>query len=369
MKVAYISHIYIVKQNQHKIELIRNKYNIETLIITPRKWKNILIKNFYGNDLKNSTVKYLEVYRPGNLKKYLYRNILPVLKHFKPDIIHIDEEPWFLSTFQIIFLSINFLKPPPKFVIFTWENINKKFKFYYHWIERYNLKKASVIFAGNKEAKKRILQINPCANVYVLPNLGVNLNEYNFKKKISSRIRIGYIGRLVPEKGIFLLLNAFLKLPVKNKFLSITGDGILKQKIKQFIETHKLTGIVKLNPPVPHEKVAELFKELDILVLPSYSTSAWKEQFGHVLIEAMAGKTAVLGSSCGAIPEVIDKAGLIFKENDENDLLKKLYKLVKDKNLREKLIEKGYKRVKKHYTNEVLAEKTVDTYNKIITGK
>jgi glycosyltransferase involved in cell wall biosynthesis len=67
---------------------------------------------------------------------------------------------------------------------------------------------------------------------------------------------------------------------------------------------------------------------MDILVLPSRRVGMWAEQFGRVLVEAMAARTLVIGSSSGAIPEVIGDAGFIFEENNENDLFRVLSQVV-----------------------------------------
>ena len=63
---------------------------------------------------------------------------------------------------------------------------------------------------------------------------------------------------------------------------------------------------------MPLNDVPRHLRALDALVLPSESTPLWKEQFGHVLIEAMACGVPVVGSDSGAIPEVIGEAGLLF---------------------------------------------------------
>ncbi len=63
---------------------------------------------------------------------------------------------------------------------------------------------------------------------------------------------------------------------------------------------------------VAHEAVPDYLAALDTLVLPSCTTSTWAEQFGHVLIEAMAAGLPVMGSSSAAISEVVADAGLLF---------------------------------------------------------
>jgi glycosyltransferase involved in cell wall biosynthesis len=70
----------------------------------------------------------------------------------------------------------------------------------------------------------------------------------------------------------------------------------------------------------------DFYNSLDVFVLPSETILQWKEQYGRVLIEAMACGLPVVGSSSGAIPEVLEgyPKGLIFKEGDVDDLVEKI---------------------------------------------
>ena len=77
----------------------------------------------------------------------------------------------------------------------------------------------------------------------------------------------------------------------------------------------------------------------------------WREQFGHVLIEAMACGVPVIGSTGGQIPNVIDDAGLIFEQKNIENLTNCLKKLMKNQDLRKGLGQKGYERFKKNYSN------------------
>ena len=68
-----------------------------------------------------------------------------------------------------------------------------------------------------------------------------------------------------------------------------------------------------LLPQIPSDQVAVEMRKLHALVLPSRTTPRWKEQFGRVLIEAMACGVPPVGSDSGEIPHVIDDAGLVFR--------------------------------------------------------
>jgi glycosyltransferase involved in cell wall biosynthesis len=105
---------------------------------------------------------------------------------------------------------------------------------------------------------------------------------------------------------------------------------------------------------------------MDVLVLPSDTHKGWKEQFGRVLIEAMACQVPVIGSSSGAIPEVIGEAGLIFPERDHHALAAALERLQANPALRADLAQQGRDRVLRHFTNQVIAEKTYAIYRALV---
>ena len=113
---------------------------------------------------------------------------------------------------------------------------------------------------------------------------------------------------------------------------------------------------------------------MSVLVLPSETTYkfktltavGWKEQFGHVLIEAMACKVPVIGSNSGEIPNVIGEAGLIFSEGDNLALKNCLSSLMLDKKLASELSERGYQRILNYYTNKALAQKSLSFYESLV---
>jgi glycosyltransferase involved in cell wall biosynthesis len=106
---------------------------------------------------------------------------------------------------------------------------------------------------------------------------------------------------------------------------------------------------------------------MDCLVLPSRTTRKWKEQFGRVLIEAMACEVPVIGSDSGEIPNVIGDSGLVFKEGDVGDLSSKLEVLINNKDVRVELARKGRQRVLNNFTQEKAAEETYKIYQKMLS--
>jgi glycosyltransferase involved in cell wall biosynthesis len=104
-------------------------------------------------------------------------------------------------------------------------------------------------------------------------------------------------------------------------------------------------------------------RSLDILVLPSISIlPLHREQFGRVLVEAMAAGVAVIGSSSGAIPEVIGSAGLVVPERDPGALAAAIDRLLGDANQRQALIDRGRQRVQERFAWPVIAAQTRDLF-------
>jgi glycosyltransferase involved in cell wall biosynthesis len=123
---------------------------------------------------------------------------------------------------------------------------------------------------------------------------------------------------------------------------------------------------VTFDQKMPSTHLPHYFSGLDVLVLPSLTRPNWKEQFGRVLIEAMACDVVTLGARTGAIPEVIGEAGLTFAEGSVEELQSQLQQLIDKVALREELRQKGRQRVKDYYTQAAIAKNTVQVYRQIL---
>jgi glycosyltransferase involved in cell wall biosynthesis len=110
------------------------------------------------------------------------------------------------------------------------------------------------------------------------------------------------------------------------------------------------------------------YRQMDLLVVPSLTRPNWKEQFGRVLIEAMASQVPVIGSNSGEIPNVIGDAGLLFPENDAPALSELIEGLIRDPARRAELGRRGRKRVLDRFTQDQIANETYAVYVKMARG-
>ncbi|MCK4650904.1 glycosyltransferase family 4 protein [Candidatus Babeliales bacterium] len=379
MKILVISHTYIAPINREKWKVFAKLYSdFQIKVLIPKIWPANLF-TIHSGDLssdndQNCEFVALNTFKNGNEVLYGYKffELIKLLKEFKPDLIHVEQGDSAFSYFQSIFLSKIFC-PKAKFTFFTWVNWEEKrswkYKFFWKFIERFNLFFTNGAFVGNQDAKKILQDKNFKKPIEVLHQLGVNKKFfYPAKHENKSKKKyIGYIGRLIKEKGIFTLIDAFVL--IKKKFcnwnLLIVGDGKDKKDFVNYVCKKKLMDRIEFRPPVCHEEVVSIFHQIEIFVLPSYDIEKWREQFGHVLIEAMSCKVPVIGSTGGYIPNVIGDAGLIFEQKNEKKLAKCLNIFMRDEKIRKTFGQKGYSRFELNFSYNIIAKKTFSFWNKL----
>ncbi|MBI5408866.1 MAG: glycosyltransferase family 4 protein [Nitrospirae bacterium] len=367
MKVLMISKAMIGGAYHNKLEEL-SMLGVELHLVAPASWGNHKLE---VNKADMYDIHPLEIFLTGKNHFHFYRGLAEIINDVKPDIMHIDEEHYSFVTFQAMRLA---KKINAKALFFTWQNIYKRYPFPFSFIEQYNFNSADVALAGNEEARDVLRRKGFKKEIAVIPQLGVDpdifkkANGRGFGDKISfkdGRFIIGYIGRLVEEKGILKLIEAVSEAPV-NSMLLILGSGPLKKEISAAAEKYGIGGRVEIIDRVASGEIPSYLNRLDCLVLPSLTTPGWKEQFGRVLIEAMACEVPVIGSSSGEIPRVINDAGLIFREGDIGELKKKINELMNNAALRSMLGQRGRERVLRNYTQKKIALETFNVYKNLI---
>ena len=273
-----------------------------------------------------------------------YADTLAGLLAAKPDIVDIWEEPWSLACAQAVFLARR-LCPNAKIVVETEQNIFKTLPPPFRQFQAYSLRLANFVVARSREAESVIKQKGYSGPAAVVPN-AVDCTLFQPLPPAARAARraalgwgaddfaAGYVGRLVPEKGLADAVQALPRLPA-SAHLVLVGDGPFRPELEALARAGDLEARVHFTGPVPLSALPEYMGAMDCLVLPSRTTPTWKEQFGRVLIEAGACGLPVVGSDSGAIPEVIGGGGLVFPEGDPAALAACLHALMDDPNQRE----------------------------------
>jgi glycosyltransferase involved in cell wall biosynthesis len=177
--------------------------------------------------------------------------------------------------------------------------------------------------------------------------------------------RIGFIARLVEEKGIFVLLHALANLPGE-WCLHVIGVGPLLPQAQATAARLGLADRITWEPGVASTQMAERMRGFSILVQPSLTRRHWKEQFGRALMEAMACGVAVVGSDSGEIPHVLGDVGIVVPEGDSAALCEALARLLQDADLMHELGRRGRARVLERFTHQRIASQTVDVYRSVL---
>ena len=172
----------------------------------------------------------------------------------------------------------------------------------------------------------------------------------------------------MPEKGLDLLLWACAGLEGDWR-LTLVGSGAELEALRKLASESGIADRVSLGVRLPSAEMPDFYRSLDLLVLPSRTRPNWKEQFGRVLIEAMACGVPVLGSDSGEIPHVIGGAGVVFPEGDVEALRAQLRRLMQDRAVRQGLATAGRQRVLAHYTMAEIARRTVAAYTAVANGR
>jgi len=364
MKLLVVGHTYLSSINKKKWEVYSSVYPADLVtVITPTLWKDALFTVSSQAKNQKGTVFFQEysVAHHGNevLHRYSWGDVWRIVKNTSPDILLVEQGLNAFSYFQFITVCLlQGLFVP--FVFFTWVNWRHpwgwKYTLFWSFIERFNRFFSTAAVVGNPEASRLLREDGFNGPVLVAPQLGIDVEH---EQIISKKKCIGFVGRLTVEKGVDNLIQAFAQVVLSQPDLEllIVGSGKEEIFLKNLAESLGVAEKVIFTGSVDHYRAIELIKTLSILVLPSKDTALWKEQFGHVLIEAMAHGVAVVGSDAGAIPWVIKDGGLVFEQGNVDNLAHKLRLLLQDDQLRQGCIERANKLIEEEYSHEAVAKK------------
>jgi glycosyltransferase involved in cell wall biosynthesis len=134
-------------------------------------------------------------------------------------------------------------------------------------------------------------------------------------KSTKDQFVIGFVGRFVSEKGVSDLIHSIAALDSRYLLVCI-GAGPEKESYIRLAKDLQVFNQLLILPPMPATELANHIAAMNLLALPSHTQTFWKEQYGRVLVEAMAAKIPVIGSRSGAIPYVINDPSCTFQEGD-----------------------------------------------------
>lgn len=366
LRVLLVSHAYVVGVNQGKLKAIADTEEIEIALLAPNNWKalewNRLLK--LETPFDNYPTYSASVWFSGKVGAHFYSPlaIWRVVQDFQPDLIHVEEEVFSLCALEIaIFAKV--LKIPIS--VFGWENQQRSLPYLRKLLGDFVMEVAKLYIAGNQDGATVMRNWNYRGKIEVMPQIGVDTNLFTPSAKTiinnNSELTIGFLGRLKPQKGLDILFTAISQIKQQNLNcrLIICGSGSAEAELRQKAQQQGIADWITWRGAIPHSEAPQAIREFDVLVLPSRTIDTWKEQFGHVIIEAMAMGIPVVGSSCGEIPHVIDCEELIFPEEDFMALAAILIRGINNRSWLRAMGESGLRRVNKYYSHERIARRLI----------
>jgi hypothetical protein len=150
--------------------------------------------------------------------------------------------------------------------------------------------------------------------------------------------------------------------------VEIIGSGYYRVELEVQAARLGIRDRIFFRNSVPSRDVPQVLSKIDMLVVPSLTRSNWKEQFGRVIVEAMACEVPVIGSDSGEIPNVIGDAGVIVPEDDPETLALRIWELMEDRVRRLELGARGRQRVLRFFTQQQVALRYYNLYQAMLYG-
>lgn len=283
-----------------------------------------------------------EIKRALTIKK----NIRSIIKKEKTPVIHYNASCFTMGLIRDFFILFSF---------------SGKAGIVYHChcnlATNVNNTLAEFFFKRICRISKRILVLNENSlsfakkytdKALILPNFidKVYADEANVREELKN---IAFVGRVTEEKGIFELIEASKKLPDVNfHIIGPDENNILSQyKVKNIIYEGAMS----------HEKVLERLKEMDALVLPSYS-----EGFPLVVLEAMACGIPIISTPVGSVPDMIGEEGGVLVKFKDSDAIAEAVGKIKNKEIRLNMARYNLEKVKKEYLCQTVLNQLLEIY-------
>ena len=386
MKVTVVTHAYLAEENRKKLALLAREVELE--VVSPDRARTPLFRYRIDTPVIQQDGYTMRFFRPlpaaaGIPARYVLWSRDLGLRRFRPDVVHVEGEPWTLVAQQA--LSCAGRHAPGAAVVCT---VRQHTYTSYgtltgvkDWLGRRAIARIDRFLAGNS-GSRRVLEerfaVSP-ERIELSPQLGVDTDHFRPvtpEERRETRRRwglaedalvVGYCGRLVEEKGLLDLCQAVQAAqgrPGTRLQLALLGDGPLRSRLEA------VAGVV-LHDTVAHGEVASFLQALDVFVLPTVAITdqrATLELDAHALQEAMACGVASVGTASGVIPEILSGAGLLVPPSAPAALAEAMAQLL-DPAKRRQWGEAGRQRVLERYSNQRVVEKQVETYTRAIEEK
>jgi glycosyltransferase involved in cell wall biosynthesis len=290
------------------------------------------------------------------------------------DLVHCWQEPYVTAGAQVAAAAPD----AARFVFATFQNIAKRYSPPFNWMERRVLNRADAWIAFGHTVHETHAGREGYAALpsRVIPP-GVDIERFAPNVASGRRVRaglgwddaqpvVGFLGRFVHQKGLDVLIAALERLQAPWRALFV-GGGPEAARLHAFAAAHP--SAVRVVSDVAHDDVPAHLTAMSVLCAPSRTTNGWREQFGRMLIEAMAAGVPVLASRSGEIPHVVGDAGVLLPEDDTGAWTAALEAVLRDGGARAAAVARGRERARAQFAWPVVAGAHLEFFEELVAGR
>ncbi len=350
-RLLAVSHPSVVGVNQLPYVALQQQGWVVDVVV-PARWRHEYAASDFAPDVQPALagrVHPLPVVGAGRPQRHAYlRSARAQLHRFRPDVVFLEQEPFSVAALQ---WSRAARRAGIPFGVQLAENLDRSFNPVVRWWRGRVLRHAAFVAARSPAAAVLARQWGARGTVAVVTH---HVPGWPAPERVvAPAFRVGYAGRLVPEKGLDILVAAVRALDAPSE-LVVVGDGPLRQWLHdQDLGRARL----RLLTDVTHDGMDRAYAEMDVLVLPSRTTPTWAEQFGRVVVEALWCGVPVVGSDSGEIPWVIESTGggRVVPEGDAAALTHALDELRRDPDARAEYARVGGRAARDRFSTDASA--------------
>jgi glycosyltransferase involved in cell wall biosynthesis len=358
VRAVIVSHLYADPANRAKLRSLAG-LGVSLAVAVPDRWAANDGRS-HGTTWGDDTgVRVVPVSVHGRMAEpsrlhWNAKTLRRLLTDFRPDLLHIEEEPWTQPASVAVRLA---RRLGIRAVLSTAESLPRGYGLRQRFRRERSLRLAHGIIGANRLALALATKRRPTIAHLTLPQLGVTPPPA-IPRVPHQGLAIGFIGRLVPERGLDLLFRACVGLAGRWT-LTVIGTGPSQEVLEALAERLGISARVSWLGPLPREAVDQVWPRLDCAVFPARTTPRWVATAARGALHAMANGVTVVASDSGALPEIVGETGRIVPEEDVPALAAALHQLYADRAECERLGAAGRRRIMEEFSDEAVANKTL----------
>ncbi|MBA3658587.1 MAG: glycosyltransferase family 4 protein [Gemmatimonadales bacterium] len=364
MRAVVVSHHYADPANRGKLRVLAG-LGATVAVAVPDRWVlpgGGVRVTAYGDDAGVRVVPIPVRGSAGEPPRLTWNTkaLKRLLTDFRPDLVQVEEEPWTAGA-AAASRTAKRLKIP--LVIATRDGVPRALSLGERLRRDRVLGRARGILGGSQLATALATRKRNGIPHEVVPQLGITPLPL-VPRVPHGTFAIGFVGRLVPERGLDLLFRACVNL-VGNWTISVVGTGPSQEELEGLAERLGIAARITWHGGLTRSAVDQVWPLLDCAVFPSRTTPRWVETVGRAALEAMAHGVAVVSSDSGVLPELIGDTGRIVAEENVTALAETLYDLYADPGECQRLGAAGRRRVLEQFADDAVGRKTLDFWTRL----